>query len=85
MARAAGPSRPHFFELFRQHMGVTPNLYLDTPRAERAIDDLTGSDETVADIAAEIGVSSQASFGRFFASSVGTPPSEYRRAAQTLH
>ena len=84
VARAAGLSRPHFFKLFRQHMGVTPNLYLNTLRAERAIDDLTGSAKTVADIAAEVGFSSQASFSRFFASNVGIPPSEYRRAARTL-
>ena len=84
VARAAGLSRPHFFKLFRQHMGVTPNLYLNTLRAERAIGDLTGSSKTVADIAAEVGFSSQASFSRFFASNVGIPPSEYRRAAQVI-
>ena len=85
IARESGLSRPHFFKLFRRHMGVTPNLYLNTLRTERAIDDLTGSGKTVADIAADTGFSSQASFSRFFASNVGIPPSEYRRAALTLH
>lgn len=85
IARRAGLSRPHFFKLFRKQMGVTPNLYLNMLRAEHAIGDLTGSAKTVADIAADVGFSSQASFSRFFASNVGIPPSEYRRAAQTMH
>lgn len=81
LAREAGLSRPHFFKLFRRQMGVTPNIYLNTLRAEQAIEDLMTTRKTVTDISFDLGFSSQASFTRFFASNVGIPPSEYRRVA----
>lgn len=81
LARSVGLSRPHFFKLFKQYMGVTPNVYMNTLRSERAIEDLLHTDKTVTDIAFELGFSSQASFTRFFSSNVGIAPSEYRRVA----
>lgn len=81
LARSVGLSRPHFFKLFKQYMGVTPNVYINTLRSERAIDDLLNTDKTVTDIAFDLGFSSQASFTRFFSSNVGIAPSEYRRVA----
>lgn len=81
LARKVGLSRPHFFKLFKQHMGVTPNVYMNTLRSERAIDHLLTSDKSITDIAFDLGYSSQASFTRFFSSNVGIAPSEYRRVA----
>ena len=81
LARDVGLSRPHFFKLFKKQMGITPNLYLNTLRAEKAIKDLMTTDKSVTDIGLELGFSSQASFTRFFATNVGIPPSEYRRVA----
>jgi len=81
VARAVGLSRPHFFKLFKKQLGITPNVYLNTLRSERAIDDLINTDKTVTDIAYDLGYSSQASFTRFFSSNVGIAPSEYRRVA----
>lgn len=81
VARAVGLSRPHFFKLFKQQMGVTPNIYVNTLRSEQAIEDLMTTEKTVTDIAHDLGFSSQASFTRFFSSNVGIAPSEYRRVA----
>lgn len=81
MARAVGLSRPHFFKLFKMQLGVTPNVYLNTLRSERAIDELVNTGKTVTSIAYGLGYSSQASFTRFFSSNVGIAPSEYRRVA----
>ncbi|MEM9550739.1 MAG: AraC family transcriptional regulator [Pseudomonadota bacterium] len=81
LARDVGLSRPHFFKLFKQYTGVTPNVYMNTLRSERAIEKLLNSDKTVTDIAFDLGFSSQASFTRFFSSNVGIAPSEYRRVA----
>jgi AraC-like DNA-binding protein len=81
VARAVGLSRPHFFKLFKKQLGITPNVYLNTLRSERAIDDLINTNKTVTDIAHDLGYSSQASFTRFFSSNVGIAPSEYRRVA----
>ncbi|MEL6679575.1 MAG: AraC family transcriptional regulator [Pseudomonadota bacterium] len=81
LAREAGLSRPHFFKLFKKQMGITPNLYLNTLRAEQAIEDLMSTPKSVTEIAYDLGFSSQASFTRFFTSNVGIPPSDYRRVA----
>lgn len=81
LAREAGLSRPHFFKLFRKQMGITPNLYLNTLRAEFAIGELMHSGKSVTEISYDLGFSSQASFTRFFSTNVGIPPSDYRRVA----
>ena len=79
IAREVGLSRPHFFKLFRQQMGVTPTLYLNALRMEEAIARLAGSQEAVADIGLDLGFSSQASFSRFFIANGVVAPSVYRR------
>jgi AraC-like DNA-binding protein len=79
IARDSGLSRPHFYKLFRQQVGTTPNIYLNTLRIERAIDRLTLSRDAVSDIGFDLGFSSQASFTRFFIANAGIPPSDYRR------
>lgn len=81
IARDSGLSRPHFYKLFRQHVGLTPNIYLNTLRMETAIDRLTLTEDAVTEIGLDLGYSSQASFSRFFASNVGIPPTDYRRVA----
>jgi AraC-like DNA-binding protein len=43
VAREVGLSRPHFYKLFRAQVGLTPNLYLNALRMERAIDLLAES------------------------------------------
>ena len=74
VAREVGLSRPHFFKLFRENVGVTPNVYLNTVRTERAIERLIGTEQPVTSIALDLGFSSQASFTRFFSANVGIPP-----------
>lgn len=64
---------------------MTPNIYLNTLRMETAIERLTGSNDPVTSIGLDLGFASQASFTRFFATNVGVPPSDYRRAACQLH
>ena len=80
VAREVGLSRPHFFKLFRAQVGLTPNLYANALRMERAIDRLAATEEAVASIGFDLGFSSQASFSRFFIANGVVPPSTYRRA-----
>jgi len=81
IARTAGLSRPHFYRLFRDNLGVTPNVYMNMLRIEYAIDRLVFSDQPVTSIALELGFASQASFTRFFGANLGIPPTDYRRVA----
>jgi AraC-like DNA-binding protein len=81
IARDSGLSRPHFYKLFRQNIGLTPNIYLNTLRMETSIDRLTRSSEPITSIGLDLGFASQASFTRFFTSNVGIPPTDYRRAS----
>jgi AraC-like DNA-binding protein len=85
VAREAGLSRPHFYKLFRQQVGVTPNIYLNSLRMEHAIERLTATTEAVAAIGLDLGFSSQASFTRFFIANGVVPPSAYRRSAQIAY
>jgi AraC-like DNA-binding protein len=81
IARESGLSRPHFYKLFRQNVGLTPNVYLNTLRMEAAIGRLTTTGDAVTTIGLDLGFASQASFTRFFVSNVGIAPSDYRRTA----
>lgn len=82
VARDVGLSRPHFFKLFHEQVGVTPAIYLNLLRMEQAIDRLARSDLPVTDIGFDLGFSSQASFSRFFTANGVVAPSAYRRIVQ---
>ena len=84
VARDAGLSRPHFYKLFRENTGVTPALYANTMRIERALDRLTSSQISVTDIGFELGFSSQSHFTHFFAANVGIAPTLYRTIARVV-
>ncbi len=84
VARDAGLSRPHFFKLFRENTGVTPALYANTMRIERALDRLTCSKASVTDIGFELGFSSQSHFTHFFSAHVGIAPTLYRTIARVV-
>lgn len=85
IAREVGLSRPHFFKLFRAQVGLTPNLYLNALRMERAIDRLAGTQSAVSEIGLDLGFSSQASFSRFFIANGVVAPSDYRRSVHVRH
>jgi AraC-like DNA-binding protein len=84
VARGAGLSRPHFYKLFRENTGVTPALYANTMRIERALERLTASQTSVTDIGYELGFSSQSHFTHFFAANVGIAPTLYRTIARVV-
>ncbi|MEM9222542.1 MAG: AraC family transcriptional regulator [Pseudomonadota bacterium] len=81
IARDAGLSRPHFYKLFRQNIGLTPNMYLNTLRLELSIDRLTHSEDPVTSIGIDLGFASQASFTRFFSNNIGIAPTDFRRVS----
>ena len=84
VARDAGLSRPHFYKLVRENTGVTPALYANTMRVERALDRLMGSQVSITDIGFELGFTSQSHFTHFFAANVGIAPTLYRTIARVV-
>lgn len=84
IARDAGMSRPHFYKLFRENVGLTPNMYLNTLKMETSIDRITRTQHSITEIGFDLGFASQASFTRFFTSNVGIPPTDYRRATHFI-
>jgi AraC-like DNA-binding protein len=86
VSREAGLSRPHFFKLFREQMGLPPTIFVNALRMERAIERLARGVETVAEIGLDLGFATPASFSRFFIANGVVPPSAYRRSVtEALH
>ena len=71
----------HLAATFRAHMGCTIGEYVRRARIERARAALTGTELSIARIAAECGFADQSHLTRTFRAYVGTTPAAYRRAA----
>ncbi|KRV50084.1 AraC family transcriptional regulator [Wenjunlia vitaminophila] len=78
LARAAGLSRGHFHQAFRQAFGESPHAYLITRRLERAAALLRTTDRSVADVALSVGWQSIGSFTASFTRTYGMSPTHYR-------
>ena len=78
MAREAGLSRAHFFRLFERSTGVTPLVFLNMLRVERAVDAVMNADESLAAIGERLGFGAPAQFSRFFRDHVSVAPREFR-------
>jgi len=79
LAAEAGLSRPHFFHLFKRTTGLTPGVYHNVLRFERAVAELSASDRNIGEIAIDLGFDTPGNFTRFFRQHLGIAPSEYRR------
>lgn len=84
VAREVAMSRPHFFEVFRKSVGITPNAYRNVLRMERAYRRLLETSTPVNRIASGLGFSMHADFTRFFRMNHGVSPEAYRGAAWRL-
>lgn len=81
VASRVGLSRARLFTLFRDQLNTTPQVLWSSIRLEQAIQVLTRQDESLADLAFDLGFSAPSNFSRFFKEHTGVSPSEYRRAA----
>ena len=77
LARGAGLSRAHFFRLFEQATGVTPHVFLNALKVERAVQAVAG-EARLAAVGGALGFGSAAQFSRFFRDHVSVPPREFR-------
>ena len=79
LAKQSGLSRSVLAERFAQVVGIPPMHYLAKWRMQLAAELLTTGNASVANIAADIGYDSEASFSRAFKKMIGVPPSAWRR------
>jgi AraC-like DNA-binding protein len=79
LARQVGVSRSALAERFTRYLGEPPMSYLAHWRLGTAAQSLMKTQKTVAEIAAESGYESEASFSRAFKRMTGRPPARYRR------
>jgi AraC family transcriptional regulator len=78
LAASVGVSRMHFAAQFKAATGVPPHEYLLRRRIERAQELLTRSREPLADVAVQVGFSSQSHFTTVFKRFAGQPPRAWR-------
>jgi len=83
LAREIGLSRSLFAARFNALVGMPPMEYLTRWRMQTATGLLRDS-VNIADVANEVGYSSEASFSRAFKKIVGVPPSRWRRRVDLL-
>nr|CAD6628331.1 AraC family transcriptional regulator [Rhizobium sp. TCK] len=82
LASDIGLSRAHFFRLFETSMGVTPRVFLNVQRLERAVAAVADGTESFAAISDQLGFSVPAHFSRFFHDHAGSSPSIFRNVSR---
>jgi methylphosphotriester-DNA--protein-cysteine methyltransferase len=84
MAEAAHLSPSKLYRLFKVHRGVTPAEILNRKRIEAACKQLEQGQNTVCEIALEVGFNSLSAFNANFKRLMQVPPLEYRRLRSTI-
>lgn len=78
LAREAGMSRTGFAVRFAEKVGMPPLRYLTYWRMQLACKVLSETSRPLADIAEEVGYSSESGFSRVFRKEKGMPPARFR-------
>ena len=75
-------SKNHLYEAFRENLGKTVTGYVNERRIHRAKQLLEEGEESIARIAEQIGVQSEAYFCKLFKKLTGTTPGAYREKSR---
>ena len=79
LARESGLSRAQFFRLFENGTGLSPQIYLNMVRIERAIETMVNGTLPLSRISDDLGFSVPAHFSRFFHDHAGSAPGSFRK------
>jgi AraC-like DNA-binding protein len=80
--KGAGLSRAQFFRLFEASLGVSPKIYLNVMRMERALDAVMHGNTPLGELSERLGFPEPAHFTRFFRDHAGVAPREFRNVAR---
>jgi AraC family transcriptional regulator len=80
LARVAGVHPAHLAREFRRHFHCTAGEYVRRLRLDRAVQQLSQSEESIAEIAADAGFYDQSHFSRAVKAHTGLSPAAYRAA-----
>lgn len=72
----------HFLRVFARTLGATPNQYLVACRLGAAADALSRTEESVTDIALDVGFDDLSHFQRTFKRAAGMTPGQFRKLAR---
>lgn len=78
LARLANLSYCQLFRLFKQHLGLSPQQYIERERIDYAKKLLTLNRLSIKEIAAQTGFANQLYFSRRFLRATGLSPSQFR-------
>ncbi|MGX1101426.1 AraC family transcriptional regulator [Amorphus sp. MBR-141] len=84
LIRESRLSRSRFFELFRQTLGITPQVYRNALRTNAATAALAHRCTSLKELALDLGFADQAHFTRFLRGHLGITPGEYRRQVRLV-
>lgn len=81
-ARVAGRAHPHVSRTVRRYLNLSPSDYINQQRMAFAARRLSGSSDSIAEIAADCGIPNLSHFHKLFRAHHGTTPLHYRKAHQ---
>ena len=82
LAGSANVSKSECLRCFKESLQTTPYKYLTEYRLSRAAEYLRSTNETIGNIAADVGFQQMSHFGKCFREKTGLTPSQYRKLNQ---
>ncbi|PWH12285.1 MAG: ATPase, partial [Anaerolineae bacterium] len=79
IAAQIGMSADYLTDCFRQELGITPMTYIRRYRIRRACELLRSTDQSITQVAVEVGFADTAHFTRTFLREMGMTPKAYRK------
>ncbi|WP_346891693.1 bifunctional transcriptional activator/DNA repair enzyme AdaA [Clostridium sp. UBA3887] len=79
ISKEFGVSISHLTRLFKEYTGLTPNEYVSQIRINKAMQLLSKSNDTILEIAYDVGFKSLSNFYKCFKQHAGIAPKEYRK------
>jgi len=78
IASAIGISQNYLSRIFQHELGISPWEYLSRYRIKQAQDLLRDTEDSITDVAAQVGFEDPAYFSRVFRKQIGHSPQRYR-------